>query len=175
MTVLNGDGLVGRVTTVGPNTSTVLLASDPDFTVGTRMEKSDELGFATGQGDRADAGRSCSTARPRCRRATGWSPSARRPTSRSCPASRSATSCGVDPSGGDLTRTIEVTPFVGFTQLDVVGVVVAGARARTRATPCCPPKPKPTPDADRHGRPSHPAAAAAGRNQHEQQELNPCA
>ena len=52
MTVLNGDGLVGRVTTVGPDTSTVLLAYDPDFTVGTRMEKSDELGFASGQGDR---------------------------------------------------------------------------------------------------------------------------
>ncbi|NJQ16780.1 UbiA family prenyltransferase, partial [Streptomyces bohaiensis] len=37
MTVLNGDGLVGRVTTVGPGTATVLLASDPNFTVGTRM------------------------------------------------------------------------------------------------------------------------------------------
>ncbi len=52
MTVLNGDGLVGRVTTVGPDTATVLLANDPDFTVGTRMESSDELGFASGQGDR---------------------------------------------------------------------------------------------------------------------------
>ena len=41
MTVLNGDGLVGRITTVGPDTSTVLLANDPDFTVGTRMESSD--------------------------------------------------------------------------------------------------------------------------------------
>ncbi|MCO8301980.1 rod shape-determining protein MreC, partial [Streptomyces sp. RKCA744] len=38
MTVINGDGLVGRVTTVGPSTATVLLAIDPDFTVGTRME-----------------------------------------------------------------------------------------------------------------------------------------
>lgn len=52
MTVLNGEGLVGRVTTVGPNTATVLLANDPDFTVGTRLEKTDELGFATGQGSR---------------------------------------------------------------------------------------------------------------------------
>lgn len=50
MTVINGDGLVGRITTVGPDTATVLLANDPDFTVGTRMEKTDELGFATGQG-----------------------------------------------------------------------------------------------------------------------------
>lgn len=84
MTVLNGDGLVGRVTTVGPNTATVLLANDPDFTVGTRMEATDELGFASGQGT-ARCAWSCSTARPRSRRATGWSPSGPRPTGRSCP------------------------------------------------------------------------------------------
>lgn len=54
MTVINGQGLVGRVTTVGPSTSTVLLAGDPDFTVGTRLEGSMELGFATGQGERPD-------------------------------------------------------------------------------------------------------------------------
>lgn len=53
MTVLNGEGLVGRVSTVGPDTATVVLANDPDFTVGTRLEKTGELGFATGQGDRA--------------------------------------------------------------------------------------------------------------------------
>ena len=53
MTVLNGDGLVGRVTTVGPSTATVLLANDPDFTVGTRMEGNRELGFATGRGGNA--------------------------------------------------------------------------------------------------------------------------
>ncbi|MGH3323240.1 MAG: rod shape-determining protein MreC, partial [Streptomyces sp.] len=40
MTVINGDGLVGRVTTVGSSSATVLLANDPDFSVGTRMEKS---------------------------------------------------------------------------------------------------------------------------------------
>lgn len=64
MTVLNGDGLVGRVTTVGPGTSTVLLANDPDFTVGTRIEGNDELGFASGQGT-ARCAWNCSTARRR--------------------------------------------------------------------------------------------------------------
>lgn len=63
MTVLNGEGLVGRVTTVGPNTATVLLANDPDFTVGTRLEKTDELGFAKGQGPGRSRS-SSSTARP---------------------------------------------------------------------------------------------------------------
>ena len=66
MTVLNGDGLVGRVTTVGPSTATVLLAIDPDSTVGTRLEESMELGFADRPGRPAAATStcSCSTARP---------------------------------------------------------------------------------------------------------------
>ena len=50
MTVLNGDGLVGRVKTAGPSTATVLLAVDPDSSVGVRLEGSMEVGFTTGQG-----------------------------------------------------------------------------------------------------------------------------
>ena len=50
MTVLNGDGLVGRVKTVGPSTATVLLAVDPESSVGVRLEGSMEVGFTTGQG-----------------------------------------------------------------------------------------------------------------------------
>ena len=50
MTVLNGDGLVGRVKTVGPSTATVLLAIDPESSVGVRLEGSMEVGFTTGQG-----------------------------------------------------------------------------------------------------------------------------
>ena len=38
MTVINGDGLVGRVKTVDPSTATVLLAIDPESTVGARLE-----------------------------------------------------------------------------------------------------------------------------------------
>lgn len=37
-----------------------------------------------------------------------------------------------------------VRPFVGFTKLDIVGVVVQ-APWRTRGTPSCSTKPKPTP------------------------------
>ena len=36
--MLNGDGLVGRVKTVGPSTATVLLAVDPESSVGVRLE-----------------------------------------------------------------------------------------------------------------------------------------
>ena len=49
-TVIDGDGLVGRVVDVGHNTSTVLLANDPSSQVGVRLEGSEELGTVTGGG-----------------------------------------------------------------------------------------------------------------------------
>ena len=49
-TVINGDGLVGRVIEVGPTTATILLLTDPTFTVGARMAGSLEIGAVTGQG-----------------------------------------------------------------------------------------------------------------------------
>ncbi|MEU1267213.1 rod shape-determining protein MreC [Streptomyces sp. NPDC005799] len=143
MTVLNGDGLVGRVTTVGPNTSTVLLANDPDFTVGTRMEASDELGFASGQGDRplrvellngkADVKKGD--------RLVTFGSEADKPFVPGVPV---GVVSRVEPSEGGLTRTIYVTPYVGFTKLDIVGVVVEAPKKDPRDT-VLPPKPKPTP------------------------------
>jgi rod shape-determining protein MreC len=146
MTVLNGDGLVGRITTVGPNTATVLLASDPDFTVGTRMEKTDELGFATGQGDRP---LSVQLLNGKAKvkkgdRLVTFGSQADKPFVPGVPVGEVIR---VDPSGGDLTRTIYVRPFVGFTKLDIVGVVVVAPRSDPRDTvlPPKPAAPKPTP------------------------------
>jgi rod shape-determining protein MreC len=143
MTVLNGDGLVGRVTTVGPETATVLLANDPDFTVGTRMEAGDELGFASGQGDRplrvellngkADVKKGD--------RLVTFGSQADKPFVPGVPV---GVVSRVDPSGGDLTRTLYVTPYVSFTKLDVVGVVVEAPKKDPRDT-VLPAKPKPTP------------------------------
>ncbi|MEU9010878.1 rod shape-determining protein MreC [Streptomyces sp. NPDC048479] len=146
MTVLNGDGLVGRVTTVGPNTSTVLLANDPDFTVGTRMEKTDELGFATGQGDRplsVQLLNGKAKVKNGDRLVTFGSQGAK-PFVPGVPVGEVVR---VDPSGGSLTRNIYVRPFVGFTQLDIVGVVVQAPRSDPRDTvlPSKPAAPKPTP------------------------------
>ncbi|MFF4757087.1 rod shape-determining protein MreC [Streptomyces sp. NPDC001292] len=143
MTVLNADGLVGRVTTVGPSTSTVLLANDPDFTVGTRMEGSDELGFASGQGDRplrVQLLNSKADVKKGDRLVTFGS-QADKPFVPGVPV---GVVSRVDPSGGDLTRTVYVTPFVGFTKLDVVGVVVQAPKKDPRDE-VLPPKPKPTP------------------------------
>ncbi|WP_055526360.1 rod shape-determining protein MreC [Streptomyces graminilatus] len=143
MTVLNGDGLVGRVTTVGPGTSTVLLANDPDFTVGTRMEGSDELGFASGQGDRPLRVQLLNGKAKVSKgdRLVTFGSQADKPFVPGVPVGYVSK---VDPSGGDLTRTIYVTPFVGFTKLDIVGVVVEAPRTDPRDT-VLPAKPKPTP------------------------------
>lgn len=160
MTVINGDGLVGRVTTVGPSTSTVLLANDPDFTVGTRLEGSMELGFATGQGDRpmrvqllngkADVHNGD--------RLVTFGSQADKPFVPGVPVGRIV---GVDPSAGNLTKTILVQPFVGFTRLDIVGVVVLGPRTDPRdsvlpplPTPSPKPKPKPKPKPTVTGKPT---------------------
>ncbi|GAA2217478.1 rod shape-determining protein MreC [Streptomyces nogalater] len=143
MTVLNGDGLVGRVTTVGPGTSTVLLANDPDFTVGTRIEGNDELGFASGQGDRplrVELLNGKAEVKKGDRLVTFGS-EADRPFVPGVPV---GVVSRVDPSGGGLTRTLYVTPYVGFTKLDIVGVVVQGPKKDPRDT-VLPAKPKPVP------------------------------
>ncbi|MBF6049247.1 rod shape-determining protein MreC [Streptomyces sp. NRRL B-1677] len=146
MTVLNGDGLVGRVTTVARDTSTVLLANDPKFTVGTRMEKSGELGFANGQGAgvlRVELLNGKAVVRPGDRLVTFGS-SRDKPFVPGVPVGEVTR---VEPAGGSLTRTLQVRPFVGYSKLDIVGVVVEPPRTDPRDTvlPPKPEAPKPTP------------------------------
>ncbi|MEW2633373.1 rod shape-determining protein MreC [Streptomyces sp. NPDC048389] len=146
MTVINNDGLVGRVTTVGPRTSTVLLANDPDFTVGTRMEKTDELGFATGQGDRpllVQLLNGKSKVKNGDRLVTFGS-QGNKPFVPGVPVGEVVR---VDPARGDLTRNVYVRPYVGFSKLDIIGVVVQAPRTDPRDTvlPSKPVAPRPTP------------------------------
>ncbi|MFE5619744.1 rod shape-determining protein MreC [Streptomyces sp. NPDC056524] len=143
MTVLNGSGLVGRVTTVGPSTATVLLANDPDFTVGTRMENSDELGFATGQGN-GPLLVQLLNGKAKVRtgdRLVTFGSQANKPFVAGVPVGEVVR---VDPLGGGLTRNVYVRPYVGFSKLDIVGVVVQAPRTNPRDT-VLPPKPKPAP------------------------------
>ncbi|MFD9867960.1 rod shape-determining protein MreC [Streptomyces niveus] len=171
MTVLNGDGLVGRVTTVGPNTATVLLANDPDFTVGTRMEKSDELGFATGQGDQP-LNVQLLNGKAKVKngdRLVTFGSSKDRPFVPGVPVGQVVR---VDPAAGDLTRDIYVRPYVGFSKLDIVGVVVQAPRddPRDMVLPKKPAKPKPTPTVTVTVTPSPAGQAAQGDGQVNEQE-----
>jgi rod shape-determining protein MreC len=139
MTVINGEGLVGRVTTVGPDTSTVLLASDPEFSVGTRMEGSGEVGFATGQGNgpmRVELLNGQAQVKAGDRMVTFGSQGGR-PFVPGVPVGRVTK---VENTPGQLTRTVLVQPFVSFTTLDLVGVVVQPPAADPRFA-VLPPKP----------------------------------
>ncbi|MEV1005869.1 rod shape-determining protein MreC [Streptomyces sp. NPDC049881] len=140
MTVLNGDGLVGRVTTVGSGTATVLLANDPGFTVGTRLEDSEELGFATGRGDNE---LEVQLLNQQARVAEGdrmvtFGSDDNRPFVPGVPVGEVVS---VDRTAGDLTRTVRVRPYVSFTQLDLVGVVVEPPRDNPRDS-VLPPRPE---------------------------------
>jgi len=51
MPVVTGAGLVGRITAVQGNRSVVKLISDPDLVIGVRLNTSQEIGLAHGQGE----------------------------------------------------------------------------------------------------------------------------
>jgi rod shape-determining protein MreC len=143
MTVLNGDGLVGRVTEVGPWTATVLLAIDPDFRAGVRLESSMDIGYVTGAGDdpmtldllngQAGIGKGD-------RLVTQGSVNDR-PFVPGVPVGEVL---AVHATPGSPTKTATVRPFVDFARLDLVGVVVQPPRSSPRDA-VLPPKPTPTP------------------------------
>jgi rod shape-determining protein MreC len=142
MTVLNGDGLVGRVKTAGPTTSTVLLAIDPDSSVGVRLEGSMEVGFTTGQGI---SGRGAldlqlldgqSTVSPGDR-LVSFGSQGDRPYVPGVPVGDVVSVRGTP---GSQTRSASVRPYVDFTSLDLVGVVVEPPRTDPRDA-VLPPRP----------------------------------
>ena len=146
MTVLNGDGLVGRVKTVGPTTSTVLLAVDPESSVGVRLEGSMEVGFTTGrgigQGDNLDLqlldGQSTVE---RGDRLVTFGSQGDTPYVPGVPL---GVVVSVQGTPGSQTRAAVVRPYVDFTALDLVGVVVEPPRTDPRDA-VLPPKPSATP------------------------------
>jgi rod shape-determining protein MreC len=143
MTVLDGDGLVGRITTVGPSTSTVLLAADPAFSVGARLAGSMQIGVLTGQ---ARAPMKLQLLDPQAAIKPGdqlvtFGSVADRPFVPGVPIGKVVE---VKPTPGALTRTATVKPFVNFTSLDTVGVVVNPPRTDPRDAVLAAVSPTPT-------------------------------
>ncbi|GAA1179383.1 rod shape-determining protein MreC [Kitasatospora gansuensis] len=131
MTVINGQGLVGRITTIAPTTATVLLASDPGFSVGTRMEGTGEIGFANGQGTgpmKVSLLNGKAQVKAGDRLVTFGSQSGR-PFVPGVPVGKVVE---VEATPGQLTKTVLVEPYVQFTRLDLVGVVVVPPRTDPR-------------------------------------------
>jgi rod shape-determining protein MreC len=135
-TVLNGNGLVGTVTSVGPATSTVLLASDASATVGVRLAGTNTIGAITGTGTTMAGGdmlrlrlfSAGATLQPGDALVTFGSVGGR-PYVAGVPV---GTVTAITSQPGSLTRTALVTPFADFSGLGVVGVVIAPPRVDPR-------------------------------------------
>jgi len=159
MTVVNGAGLVGRVKRVTTGTATVLLGIDPAFHAGARLEGSLEIGYTSGQGLRPMT-LTLTNAQAAVRRGNRLvTQPAGPPFAAGVPIGRVS---AVLSTSGALTRTALVTPFVNFTALDLVGVVVVTPRtdprdrvlpAAPRPTPRAPARPAPAPTPTPTGKP----------------------
>jgi len=127
MTVLNGDGLVGRVVRAGPDNATVLLITDAGLTVGGRLESTSSLGFVTGDGEiGSGATLEFSLVDLRAKPSVGdrlvtWGSRGNAPYVPGVPIGE-VTSAG--PAPGTFGSIAVVRPYVDATRLDTVGVVV---------------------------------------------------
>ncbi|GMA85729.1 hypothetical protein GCM10025868_09790 [Angustibacter aerolatus] len=142
MTVLDGDGLVGRVLRAGPTTADVLLVTDPDFSVGVRLERTGRIGVATGAGDdpmHLNLLDAQTDVQPGARLVTLGS-EGDRPFVPGVPVGEVRS---VQISPGTLSRSGTVAPFVDPGTLDLVGVVVQAPRTDPRDA-VLPPKPTKT-------------------------------
>jgi rod shape-determining protein MreC len=142
MTVLTGDGLVGRVVRTTQATATVLLIGDRNSTVGGRLNSTMALGFVSGRGE---VGSSAALdyklvdlkARPKAGdRIVTWGSSGNAPYVPGVPIGEVTSVTSVQ---GALGSTALVKPFVDPTQLDLVGVVT-GPPARAPRTAVSPEK-----------------------------------
>ncbi len=127
MTVLNHDGLVGRVLRSDRGTATVLLIIDQGSVVGGRLGSSLELGFLRGRGDLTSRGRldlelvDNSTMPGRNDVLTTWGSKTNAPYVAGIPI---GTVESVYSSPRQLAKQAVIRPLVDFSALDVVGVVV---------------------------------------------------
>jgi rod shape-determining protein MreC len=156
-TVLNGEGLVGSVTQVSADTSTVLLATDASSVVGARMADTDQIGSVTGTGK--------SLSGPTTLTLKLFAANAILQSGESLVTFGSVKNTPyvtkVEGNAGSLTQTAEVKPFVDFSSLGVVGVVVGGP-AKDPHDAVLPAGPKPTPTVTVTVTPSAPAGNSTG-------------
>jgi rod shape-determining protein MreC len=136
LTVVNADGLVGRVIAASPTTATVLLIIDRGSTVGGRLGSSMELGFLNGTGDLGgDGSLTLSLVDHTVTPHAGdlvltWGSRGDAPYLPGVPIGEVV---GVHSSPAELTQTATVHPYVDFSSLDVVGVITAHGRGSTVA------------------------------------------
>ncbi len=147
-TVLNGQGLVGRITAVTATTSTVQLASATSEVIGVAVAPSGQLGWVTGPG-RTPGGTgvmhlemlsSAATLQTGNQLVTGPSPSGQS----YLPGVPVGVITKLVSKNGALTEAADVRPYVDYTALSVVGIVITPP-ARNPGFAAVPPLPHPGP------------------------------
>jgi rod shape-determining protein MreC len=127
MTVLNNDGLVGRVISVTRSTANVLLILDTDSVVGARLGSNLEIGFLRGRGVTGDRGRmdldlvDNSVTPAKGDVVVTWGSQNGVPYVAGIPIGKVES---VYSTPRELAKHAVIDPFVDFTSLDVVGIVV---------------------------------------------------
>lgn len=149
MTVVNGDGLVGRVIEAGPRTATIKLATDVHSSVGSRLEGTGKIGAVTGgsvpggpEGDMTLELFDMEAPVDQGDRVVTLGSHEGAPFVPGVPI---GTVDEVQVAPGALSRIARITPAVDFAALDVVGVVVRGPSEDPRDS-VLPPKPDPEGD-----------------------------
>jgi rod shape-determining protein MreC len=147
-TVLNGNGLVGQVTSVTANTATVLLADSPSEVVGASVAPSGQMGSVTGPGVTASGNglmrleMLSSSAVLKVGEELVTSASEHdRPFVPGVPIGVITKLINVN---GALTEAADVRPFVDYTALGIVGVVIVPPKHNPRFS-ALPPLPHPGP------------------------------
>lgn len=127
MTVLNNDGLVGRVVQVTSSTATVLLIVDTQSVVGGRLGTNSQIGFLRGRGTIGGAGRldlqliDNAVVPSQGDAVVTWGSQNGVPYVAGIPIGRVDS---VVSTPRQSSRIAVIDPYVDFTALDVVGVVV---------------------------------------------------
>jgi rod shape-determining protein MreC len=127
MTVLNNEGLVGRVIRADRSTATVLLIIDRDSVVGGRLGSTMEVGFLRGRGGIGDDGRldldlvDNAVTPGRDDVLVTWGSENGAPYVAGIPIGRVTS---VYSSPRQLSKRAVIDPFADFSSLDLVGVVV---------------------------------------------------
>jgi len=145
-TVLNGSGFVGIVTEVSADTSTVLLAGDASSAIGVQVQGSGEIGAVTGTGKSMSGSAmlrltlfDANTVLEPGQQVDTYASVGDQPEVPGVPV---GTIVSVQPSTDSLTQTALVRPFVNFTALGVVGIVVQVPQHNPRISIL--PRPAPT-------------------------------
>ena len=140
MSVMNGNGLVGKIVAVGPTTATVQLVTDDDSVVGARLVKTGDAGALPGTGQPGESILRLldptSPVKEGDQLVTFGSPDGK-PYVAGLPL---GTVTGMRGEPGQADRVAVVAPAARMGALDVVGVVVTSPRGQAR-TPVSPEAP----------------------------------